>query len=182
MPAGNPVAAVANQCIGHMFHRSTLGHVFTSSLGTTPPLTPPPPPQAHAGSAEFRSDPPDLEEPVAKAYTLWPRTEKVTSEGVAQSGSLAFADQMQGSLHYTPEHCLANGGLNLYVGGKSNMFQMVAKRIYFKEPCTASQLSGSTSSFMSEPILRPQLLTAATLQSFSSAGASADAQGAPPHA
>ena len=29
-----------------------------------------------------------------------------------------------GSSHFTPEHCLVNGGFPLFVGGKSNMFQM----------------------------------------------------------
>ena len=32
----------------------------------------------------------------------------------------------QGSLHYTPEHCVVNGGFQLYFGVKSHMFQMVS--------------------------------------------------------
>ena len=43
---------------------------------------------------------------------------------------------MQGSLHYTPEHCVVNSSFPFYFGGRSNMFQMVAKWRSFKEPCS----------------------------------------------
>ena len=38
----------------------------------------------------------------------------------------------QGSLHYTPEHCLVNGGFNLYFGGKSHVSN--GQNVSFKEP------------------------------------------------
>ena len=46
------------------------------------------------------------------------------------SCNMSRSCSQQGSLHYTPEHCLLNGGTPLYFGGKNNMFQMVAKRIF----------------------------------------------------
>ena len=38
----------------------------------------------------------------------------------------------QGSLHYTPEHCLVNGGF-LYFGGKSHVSN--GQNVSFKKPC-----------------------------------------------
>ena len=43
-----------------------------------------------------------------------------------------------GSLHYTPEHCLENGGFNLYFGVEKPMLQMVATWRSFGEPCFQS--------------------------------------------
>ena len=36
----------------------------------------------------------------------------------------------QGSLHSTPEHCLVNGGFQLYFGVEKAMFQTVAKCLF----------------------------------------------------
>ena len=50
------------------------------------------------------------------------------SAGPRPKSAGVFFGSHRGSLHYTPEHCLVNGGV-LYFGGKSHMFQMVAKCI-----------------------------------------------------
>ena len=51
----------------------------------------------------------------------------------------------QGCLHYTPEHCLVNGGVQLYFGVEKAMFQMVAKGIFFKEPCETTRFQDDRS-------------------------------------
>ena len=47
----------------------------------------------------------------------------------------------EGSLHYTPEHCLVSGGFQLYFAERSNMVQTVAKCILWA-PNQGRSISG----------------------------------------
>ena len=42
-------------------------------------------------------------------------------------------------MHYTPEHCLVNGGVQLYFGGKSHVSN--GQSVSFKEPCWVAVVS-----------------------------------------